>query len=140
MFKVYVWVLEKNTYLIGSHKFRTHVETDVGQLRQAKDGRTLHGLLAHWTTCIAHDSMNMHPGDLRSIEEQRGADSAQKEETSLIDYDCLNLCPLLGYVFCAVLPSLEHVNVNELGANLAVVPLTRLCAPIVNTKNPVAGS
>ena len=29
--------------------------------------------------------MNMHPGDLRSIEEQRGADSAQKEETSLID-------------------------------------------------------
>ena len=42
-------------------------------------------LLAHGTTCIAHDSMNMHPGDLRSIEEQRGADSAQKEETSLID-------------------------------------------------------
>ena len=29
--------------------------------------------------------MNMHPGDLRSIEEQRGVDSAQKEETSLID-------------------------------------------------------
>ena len=29
--------------------------------------------------------MNMHPGDLRSIEEQRGADSAQKEKTSLID-------------------------------------------------------
>ena len=29
--------------------------------------------------------MNMHPGDLRSIEEQRGADSTQKEETSLID-------------------------------------------------------
>ena len=29
--------------------------------------------------------MNMHPGDLRSIEEQRGADSAQKEETSLTD-------------------------------------------------------
>ena len=29
--------------------------------------------------------MNMHPGDLRSIEEQRGADSAQKEETPLID-------------------------------------------------------
>ena len=29
--------------------------------------------------------MNMHPGDLRLIEEQRGADSAQKEETSLID-------------------------------------------------------
>ena len=29
--------------------------------------------------------MNMHPGDLRSIEEQRGEDSAQKEETSLIE-------------------------------------------------------
>ena len=29
--------------------------------------------------------MNMHPGDLRSIEENRGADSAQKEETPLID-------------------------------------------------------
>ena len=29
--------------------------------------------------------MNMHPGDLRSVEEQGGADSAQKEETSLID-------------------------------------------------------
>ena len=29
--------------------------------------------------------MNMHPGDLRSIEENRGADSTQKEETPLID-------------------------------------------------------
>jgi len=27
MFKAYVWVLETGTYLIGSHKFRTHVET-----------------------------------------------------------------------------------------------------------------
>ena len=29
--------------------------------------------------------MNMHPGDLRSIEDSRGADSAQKEETSPIN-------------------------------------------------------
>ena len=28
--------------------------------------------------------MNMHPGDLRSIEDSRTADSAQKEETSFI--------------------------------------------------------
>ena len=42
------------------------------------------GLLAHWTICIARDSMNMHPGDRRSIEETEEADLAQKEETTPI--------------------------------------------------------
>ena len=43
-------------------------------------------LLAHWTICIAHDSMNMHPGDRRSIEENEEADLAKKEETTPIGH------------------------------------------------------
>ena len=37
MFKVYAWVLEKDTYLIGSHKFRIHVETLISSDKQRMD-------------------------------------------------------------------------------------------------------
>ena len=72
--------------MVGSHKLEIRELSSSSVYHEALyvDERARF-LLAHWTTCIAHDSMNMHPGDLRSIEEQRGADSAQKEETSLID-------------------------------------------------------
>ena len=43
-------------------------------------------LLAHWTICIAHDSMNMHPGDRRSIEENEETDLAKKQETTPIGH------------------------------------------------------
>ena len=48
----------------GSHKYGVSARLFT-KCACANIGRTLHGLLAHWTICIAHESMNMHPGDPR---------------------------------------------------------------------------
>ena len=72
--------------LIGwSHKYGADARVFTKCVSRKVD-EPLHGLLAHWTICIAHESMNMHPGDRRSIEENEEADLAKKEETTPIGH------------------------------------------------------
>ena len=72
--------------LIGwSHKYEANARLFTKCVSRKVD-ECLHGLLAHWTLCIAHDSMNMHPGDRRWIEENEEADLAKKEETTPIGH------------------------------------------------------
>ena len=65
----------------GSHKYGLSAALFI-KCACANIGRTLHGLLAHWTICIAHESMNMHPGDPKLMEENEEPDVAQKEKTT----------------------------------------------------------
>ena len=65
----------------GSHKYGLSAALFI-KCACANIGRTLHGLLAHWTICITHESMNMHPGDPKLMEENEEPDVAQKEKTT----------------------------------------------------------
>ena len=69
--------------MVGSHKLEIRELSSSSVYHEALSvDQRARFLLAHWAICIAHESMNMHPGDRRSIEENEGADSAQKEKTT----------------------------------------------------------